>query len=112
MGRTCARSDAASATETRRCLIFSVNSVADRKHSSVMALCIMALDCEDATALDERPHSSLAWPLQTDIVGEWPEYGALRATMLLGAEPVVALDFAGEERRAWRAAGYPGVGRL
>ena len=28
------------------------------------------------------------------------------------AEQVVALDFAGEERRAWRAAGYPGVGRL
>ena len=46
------------------------------------------------------------------IVGDWPEYGVERATMLLGAEPSVAWDFAGEERRAWRAAGYPGVGRL
>lgn len=46
------------------------------------------------------------------IVGEWPQYGAERATMLLGSERKVAFDFAGEERRAWRAAGYPGVGRL
>ena len=46
------------------------------------------------------------------LVCKWLEYGMERATMLLGSEPSVALDFAGEERRAWRAAGYPGVGRL
>ncbi len=46
------------------------------------------------------------------IVGDWPEYGARRATMLLGAKQTVAFDFNGGERRAWRAAGYPGVGRL
>ena len=46
------------------------------------------------------------------IVGDWPEYGVDRATMLLGAEQSVALDFASDERHAWRAAGYPGVGRL
>ncbi len=46
------------------------------------------------------------------IVGEWPEYGIERTTMLLGTEQSVAFDFAGDERRAWRAAGYPGVGRL
>ena len=46
------------------------------------------------------------------VVGTWPEYGTGRATMLLGAERTVALDFAAAERRAWDAAGYPGVGRL
>ena len=46
------------------------------------------------------------------VVGTWPEYGTGRATMLLGAERTVALDFAAAERRAWHAAGYPGVGRL
>ena len=46
------------------------------------------------------------------IVGAWPEYGTERATMLLGAERTIALDFAAPERRAWRAAGYAGVGRL
>ena len=46
------------------------------------------------------------------LVGHWPEYGARRATMLLGAKRAVALDFQAEERRAWAAAGNLAVGRL
>ena len=45
-------------------------------------------------------------------VGEWPVYGTERATMLLGAEQSVTLDFNAAERLAWEAAGHPAVGRM
>ncbi len=45
-------------------------------------------------------------------VALWPEYGAERHTMLLGAGQEVARDFNGPERRAWEAAGYPAIGRM
>ena len=46
------------------------------------------------------------------LVGHWPEYGAGRATMLLGARRAVAADFHAAERGAWVEAGNPAVGRL
>ena len=45
-------------------------------------------------------------------VGYWPEYGADRNTMLLGARQEVVRNFNEPERGAWEAAGYPAIGRM
>ncbi len=45
-------------------------------------------------------------------VGDWPQYGEDRTTMLLGATRRLEWDFHGAERRAWAAIGNPAVGRL
>ena len=45
-------------------------------------------------------------------VGNWPEYGKERATMLLGARQTVVRDFNAPERLAWATAGHPAVGRM